>query len=90
VHNFLYLILEGLAVTIRKPKKARAVAIKKVARGSNWNRLGAKRRYKKLLPRQTSLFGTRTLTNQTDKTRPVWDPKGYKSQKFYDNTYRTI
>lgn len=90
VPSFLYLILEGFAVTMRKPKKVYAAATKKVARGSTWNKLGTKRRYKRLLPRQTSLFGGRTLIAQTNKTRPVWDPQGYKAQKFYDNIYRKI
>ena len=64
--------------------------MKRVASDSNWRTLRTKRKYKKLLPRRTSMFGARTLINQTDSTRKVWDPTGYKAQKFYDNMYRKL
>ena len=90
MHNFLYLILEELTFGKKRIPKARVTAIKRVAGSSNWRKMGVRKKYKKILPKKSSLFGTRTLMNQTDATRRVWDSEGYKAQKFYDNMYRKL
>lgn len=90
MHSFLRLILEGFPGAKNKPPKPHASMIKKVAKGSNWRSMGVKKKYKKLIPKKSALLSGRTLINQTNKTRKVWDPKGYQAQKFNDGIYRKI
>ena len=48
------------------------------------------KKHRRLIPRKLSLFGSRALINQTNRTRSVWDPKGYQAQAFLNNVYRKV
>lgn len=61
----------------------------KVSR-ANWRHMSTNKKRKRLIPKKSSLLAGRTLINQTEQTRSVWDKGNYQSKKFYDNMYRSI
>lgn len=89
MHNFLRLILEGLDFGKKKVPRVRASGSGKVSK-SSWQHIMPKKKTKKILPKKSSLLSGRALINQTNKTRSVWDPRGYRGQKYYDNVYKTL
>ena len=86
--NFLYLILEGVDFGKRKLPKTHAAMSNKVSVAKV--NIGTKKRFKRIIPRKSSLLTGRTLIDQTNRTRSVWDPKGDRLQKYLGNMYRTI
>ena len=89
MHDFLRLILEGLDFGKKKGPRVRASGSTRVSR-SSWRHIIPKKKSKKILSKKSSLLSGRTLINQTNKTRSVWDPRGYRNQKYYDNVYKTL
>jgi len=82
--------LEELVFGRKKAPKARLMAMPKRTARSTWRVMSIKQRRKKLISKKLSMIGNRKLINDTNRTRSVWDPKGYAEQKYYDNVYKTL
>jgi len=90
MHNFLHLILEGISFGKKKAPKVRPLTISRKVAAPTWKHTSIKPKRKRVIPQKPSLLSGKTLINQTERTRAVWDPQGYQAKKFYDNVYRKL
>ena len=88
--NFLELVIEGITLSNKRQKAKLLPPHKKHFKHFNLNAISTRNKPKRVIPRKLSLLNNKKLMRDTNKTRIVWDPKGYAGQRYLDKVYKKL